>query len=70
MSMFTPEQQAEIDKQIAAAKLQAAAEYTAKAQWFRTWLRKHDQVWVAQHVAGTIVILEAAIAFAVWYFTR
>lgn len=70
MSMFTPEQQAEIDKQIAAAKEQAVAEYTAKAQRFRTWLRSKDQVWVAQHVAGTIVVLEAVIAFAIWYLTR
>lgn len=70
MSLFTPEQQLEIDKRMAQAKAEAIAEYTARAQWFRTWLRKHDQVWVAQRVASTIVGIEALAAFAFWFFTR
>ena len=70
MSLFTPEQQVEIDKRVAAAKAEALAEYAANAQRFRTWLRKQDPVWVAQRVATTIIGLEAVAAFAFWYFTR
>jgi uncharacterized membrane protein len=70
MSLFTPEQQLEIDRRVAQAKAEAHAEYTARAQWFRTWLRQHDQVWVAQRVASSIIGLEAVVAFAVWYLTR
>lgn len=70
MSLFTPEQQVEIDKRVAQAKAEAIKEYTARAQWFRTWLRQHDQVWVAQRVATSIVGLEALAAFGYWFFTR
>lgn len=65
MSLFTPEQQNEIEARIAKAKAEAHAEYTAEAQWFRTWLRKHDQVWVAQRIATASVVVTLLVAYGV-----
>ena len=67
MSIFTPEQQTEIDKQIAQVKSDLDAKYTARATGFRTWLRTKDQVWVAQRTATALIATEAFIAFGVWW---
>lgn len=41
MSVFTPEQQAEIDKQVAAAKEAIHVEYDNKAHWLRERIKAH-----------------------------
>ena len=67
MSVFTPEQQAEIDAKFADFKTNLDAKYTAKAQGIRAWLRTKDQVWVAQRTATALIAAEAFVAFGIWW---
>lgn len=67
---LSDDQKLKIDAYVKEQRAAAEAAYIAKAQRFRTWLRKQDQVWVAQRVASTIIAVEAVVAFAVWYWMR
>lgn len=65
MSIFTPEQQVEIDQQVAAAKIAIHDEYDAKAHKFRNWVNTHDAVWAAQRFSAIGAILGGVTTYYV-----
>ena len=58
---FTPEQQAEVARQVAEARSAVAKQYDAEAHKFREWINTHSALWAAQRF-GTIGVIVGGLA--------